>query len=48
VYVVNVAGGDMVIGTTWLKQLGAHMDYQNSFSQFLHEGAFIIIFGENV
>jgi len=48
VYVVNVAGGDKVIGTTWLKQLGAHIvDYQNSFIRFLHEGAFVTIFGEN-
>jgi len=43
VYVVNVAGGDMVIGTTWLKQLDAHIvDYQNSFIRFLLEGALLL------
>ena len=47
VYVVNVARGDMVNGTTWLKQLGAHIvEYQHSFIRFLHEGAFVTIFGK--
>jgi len=32
VYVVNVAGGDLVLGTSWLKKLGAHIvDYHSSF-----------------
>ncbi|XLU45189.1 hypothetical protein S245_040003 [Arachis hypogaea] len=32
VYVLHLAGGDMVISTTWLKQLRAHIvDYDASF-----------------
>jgi len=32
VYVLNVAGGDLVVGTSWLNKLGAHIvDYHSSF-----------------
>jgi len=45
VYVVHVAGNDLIIGTTWLKQLKAHIvDYDSSFIRCLHEGKFVTVF----
>ncbi|QHO53120.1 uncharacterized protein DS421_2g45100 [Arachis hypogaea] len=39
VYELHLAGGDMVISTTWLKQLRADIvDYDASFIRFLHDG----------
>ncbi|XP_072062290.1 uncharacterized protein [Arachis hypogaea] len=47
VYVLHVAGGDLVIGTTWLKTLKAHIvDYDSSFIRFLHDGKFVTVFGD--
>ncbi|XP_025617181.1 uncharacterized protein [Arachis hypogaea] len=47
VFVLHVAGGDLVIGTTWLKTLKAHIvDYDSSFLRFLHQGKFVIVNGE--
>ncbi|WVZ02924.1 hypothetical protein V8G54_023730 [Vigna mungo] len=47
VYVLHVAGGDLVLGATWLKTLKAHIaDYDALFIKFLHEGKFITIKGE--
>ena len=44
-YVLHVAGGDLILGTTWLKQLKTHIvDYDSSFIRFMHEGEFITIF----
>jgi len=42
VYVLNVAGRDLVIGITWLKTLGAHIFYYNaSFIYFKQKGKFV-------
>ncbi|XP_016182574.1 uncharacterized protein LOC107624629 [Arachis ipaensis] len=47
VYVLHVAGGDMVIGTTWLETLKTHIvDYDSSFLRFLHQGKFVTIRGD--
>ena len=47
VYVLQVAGGDLVIGATWLKTLKAHIaDYDALLIRFLHEGKFITIKGD--
>jgi len=47
VYVLHVAGGELVIGTTWLKTWKAHiMDYDSSFLCYLHGGQFVAIHGE--
>jgi len=47
VYVLHVAGGDVILGTTWLKQLGPHIvDYDSSFLRFVHQGKLITVFGE--
>ncbi|XP_072071840.1 uncharacterized protein [Arachis hypogaea] len=42
VFVLHIAGGDLEIGTTWLKTLKAHIvDYDSSFLRFLHNGQFV-------
>ncbi|XP_057755398.1 uncharacterized protein LOC130974540 [Arachis stenosperma] len=47
VYVLHVAGGDLVLGTTWLKRLKAHIvDYDSSFIKFWQNGEFVTIFGD--
>ncbi|XP_057746886.1 uncharacterized protein LOC130966135 [Arachis stenosperma] len=47
VFVLNVAGGDLVIGTTWLKRLRAHIvDYEAAYIRFMHEGSLITVHGE--
>ncbi|XP_025628112.1 uncharacterized protein [Arachis hypogaea] len=47
VYVLHVAGGDLVIGTTWLMTLKAHIvDYNASFLRFVHQGKFVTIWSE--
>ncbi|XP_072080989.1 uncharacterized protein [Arachis hypogaea] len=47
VYVLHVVGGDLVIGTTWLMTLKAHIvDYNASFLHFVHQGKFVTIWGE--
>ena len=44
---LHVAGSDLVIGTTWLKQLKTHIvNYESSFIRFLHEGHFVTIYGD--
>jgi len=46
VYVMHLAGCDLIIDTTWLKQLKAYIvDYDSSFVRFL-QGKFVTIFGE--
>ncbi|XP_015933140.1 uncharacterized protein LOC107459423 [Arachis duranensis] len=47
VFVLKVAGGDLVIGTAWLKRLRAHIvDYEAAYIRFMHEGSLITIHGE--
>ncbi|XP_016189896.1 uncharacterized protein LOC107631084 [Arachis ipaensis] len=47
VFVLHVAGGDLIIGTPWLRHLRAHIvDYDASFIRFLHEGNFVTVHGE--
>jgi len=47
VYMLHVAGGNLVIGNTWLKQLKTHIvDYESSFIRFLHKGHFVTIYGD--
>ena len=47
VYVLHVAGGDLVLGTTWLRTLKAHIvDYDASLMKFWHDGQYITIQGE--
>ncbi|XP_072087072.1 uncharacterized protein [Arachis hypogaea] len=47
VFVLHVAGGDLVIGSPWLKQLKMHIvDYDASFLRFLHNGEFVTVHGE--
>ncbi|KAL1327056.1 uncharacterized protein [Arachis hypogaea] len=47
VYVLHVAGGDLVIGTTWLMTLKVHIvDYNASFLRFVHQGKFVTFWGE--
>ncbi|XP_072076713.1 uncharacterized protein [Arachis hypogaea] len=47
VYVLNVAGGDLVLGTTWLKRLRAHIvDYDAVFIKFLYEEKFLTVYGD--
>jgi len=47
VYLLHVAGGDLMLGTLWLKRLKAHIvDYIMSFICFLHEGKFITLLGD--
>ncbi|KAJ1404859.1 Retrotransposon gag domain [Sesbania bispinosa] len=47
VYVLQVAGGDLVIGATWLRTLKAHIaDYDALLIRFLHDGKFITIKGD--
>ena len=49
VYVLQVAGGDLVIGATWLRTLKAHIaDYDALLIRFLHEGKFITIKGDEL
>jgi len=47
VYLLHVVGGDLILGTSWLKTLKAHIvDYDTSFIHFLHEGKFITLLGD--
>nr|XP_025623830.1 uncharacterized protein LOC112716183 isoform X1 [Arachis hypogaea] len=47
VFVLHVAGGDLVIGTPWLRTLRAHIvDYDAAFLRFWHEGQFVTVQGE--
>jgi len=47
VYVLQVAGGDLVIGSSWLKTLKAHIaDYDSLFIRFLHKGEFVTLKGD--
>ncbi|XP_072086978.1 uncharacterized protein [Arachis hypogaea] len=47
VFVLHVAGGDLVIGMMWLRTLKAHIvDYDSSFLRFLHNGQFVTVQGE--
>ncbi|XP_072062044.1 uncharacterized protein [Arachis hypogaea] len=44
VFVLNVAGGDLIIGTAWLKQLRAHIvDYEAAYIRFMYEGSLITL-----
>ncbi|XLU80481.1 hypothetical protein S245_003901 [Arachis hypogaea] len=46
VYVLHVAGGELVIGSTWLQTLKAHIvDYNSSFLRFWHKGEFVTVQG---
>ncbi|XP_072072098.1 uncharacterized protein [Arachis hypogaea] len=46
VFVLHVAGGELVIGSNWLESLKAHIaDYDYSFLRFMHDGKFITIQG---
>ncbi|XP_015969943.1 uncharacterized protein LOC107493360 [Arachis duranensis] len=47
VFVLHVAGGDLVIGSPWLKQLKTYIvDYDAAFLRFLHNGEFVTVHGE--
>jgi len=47
VYVLQVAGGDLVISSSWLKTLKAHItDYDSLFIRFLHKGEFVTLRGD--
>jgi len=47
IYELQVVGGDLGIGATWLKPLKAHIvDYDMLLIKFLHEGKFITIKGD--
>jgi len=44
VYLLQVARGDLILGTSWLKTLKANIvDYDASYIRFLHQGKFIIV-----
>ncbi|XP_072066649.1 uncharacterized protein [Arachis hypogaea] len=46
VYVLHVAKGELVIGSTWLQTLKAHIvDYNSSFLHFWHKGEFVAVQG---
>jgi len=46
VYVLYYAGGELVIGTTWLKKLKAHIvDYHSSSIRLWQKGDFVTIYG---
>ncbi|XP_072062277.1 uncharacterized protein [Arachis hypogaea] len=46
VFILHVAGGDLVIGTTWLKSLRAYIvDYDAAFLRFMHNGQLTTVQG---
>ncbi|XP_072064358.1 uncharacterized protein [Arachis hypogaea] len=46
VYVLHVAGGELVISSTWSQTLKAHIvDYNSSFLRFCHKGEFVTVQG---
>jgi len=48
VYVLQVAGGDLVIGSSWLETLKGHIaDYDSLFIRFLNEGEFVTLNGDD-
>lgn len=47
VYLLPIAGAEVIMGASWLSMLGAHiMDYRNLSVQFYNEDKFVTLIGE--